>query len=576
MSTARWNPQAPTDQWSNPENWSPAEVPTETACFGQSTQSTIAFSASPAMVGSVVFELGAPTYSFDFVSADAIGALTISGEGVVNRSGRVQCFSVAATAQSYNAPKLAFTGAASAGGSDVHYYAGPESLEGGSGGGVIGFMEASNAGTANFVVRTGALAPPSSDSTVGGEVAFSGTASASQGRFTIYGSLGTDGDTFGNGVFHGHSTADRATFMNIGGTVNGGDGGNTQFYDHSTAATGFFDQQGGSVAGSNGGDVAFDGPATAGQGQFHNHPATATGAYGGVVSFNNNPAAAIAGGASADHGCYHNYGARVSTDGGGGHTEFTAKYGSPTGANATIHNYGSVNADRSSAGHTIFSVNTPNSYAPTAGNAVVWNHPAPSTGGAGGYTQFAIWSDGKGGAVGPVPSAGSAVFFNLGGMSQGCWGGSTSFSDTTTAESAELVAFGGSNGGSGGRIEFYDQSSGGQATVALFGNGTLSVGDHTGPVSVGRLGLSGGVIECKLGMTTTAVKVGVELLMPGGGPVFAFSAGAGFAKNTVYTVLSAPNLGSFVATQFSGNPVDGVQPRFRIVGTELQVNFASA
>ena len=60
--------------------------------------------------------------------------------------------------------------------------------------------------------------------------------------------------------------------------------------------------------------------------------------------------------ANADQGWFVNYGASGSGQGGGGHTEFTAKYGSPTAGNGTFLNCGSAIDDYSSAGHTIFSV----------------------------------------------------------------------------------------------------------------------------------------------------------------------------------------------------------------------------
>ena len=282
MTTSTWNTRPASGDWNTPDNWTPTGTPTDNATFADSSQTAITFSATgEARVGEIEFSELAPAYSFTFGPSDT-PALTITGQGVTNRSGKQQSFVVAATSSGYKDPQLKFTHSASAGGDDLFYCAGPES-EQGYGGGVICFCDSASAGSASFKAWTGAGTPPKHN-TVGGEISFCDNATAETARFTIYGSLGADGDTFGNVVFHDRATAARATFTNVGGTVSGGGGGNTQFYGESTAAQGAFHNGGGSHAKANGGDVAFDAIANGGHGHYYNYAARVAGAYGGAHS----------------------------------------------------------------------------------------------------------------------------------------------------------------------------------------------------------------------------------------------------------------------------------------------------
>jgi hypothetical protein len=578
MSKSTWNTQPASGEWNTAANWSPAGAPTDTAAFAASAQTGLTFSPTgEAAVEHIEFADNASAYTFTFGRC-ATPALTITGQGVTNRSGKQQSFVVAATSSGYKDPQLKFINSAIAGGDDMFYCAGPET-EQGYGGGVICFCDNATAGSASFKAWTGAGIPPKHGSTVGGEISFCDGTSADSARFMIYGSLGTDGDTFGNVVFHDSATAANASFTNVGGTVSGGDGGNTQFYGNSTAAAGIFNNWGGSHSKANGGDVAFDATASGAHGHYYNHAAKAAGAYGGVTSFNNNPPHTPTGGASAGHGAYFNYGAREGEQGGGGHLEFSAKYGSPTAANATIVNYGSTIESKSSAGHTIFSINLPTDYFPTAGNATIWNHPGGGEGAAAGFTEFSVYlsknSSDSNRAGANVPSAGDATFFNLGGYTSKAPGGYTVFSGTSSAGNATLIAYGGTHGGYGGKIAFYDESSGGTATVQLFDNGELDIGNHSGGLSVGALELTGGLIVTQLGSNATPLTVSGELTLKSSQATFSFwhKEGGGFAFNTPYTILSNAKLSGFTAEQFSGNSIEGVEPTFAIVGKELQVSF---
>jgi hypothetical protein len=573
MTSSTWNSQPASGEWNKDVNWSPAGLPADKALFENSTQTAISVSATgEARVGEIEFSDRASAYSFTFGPCPT-PALTITGGGVENRSGRQQSFIVAATSSGYKDPQLKFINSATAGGDDVYYCAGPES-EQGYGGGVICFLDNTTAGSASFKAWTGAGTPPKHN-TVGGEISFCDASSADNARFTIYGSLGDDGDTFGNVVFHNSATAAQAVFTNVGGTVSGGDGGNTQFYGNSTAAFGTFYNWGGSHQKANGGDVAFDATANGDHGHYYNYAAKVEGAYGGVTSFNNNPPDMVKGeGASAGKGAYFNYGAREGERGGGGHVEFSARYGSPTGANATIVNYGSRINHKSTAGHTIFSINRPTDYFPTAGKATIYNHPGLSEEGAAGYTQFSVYGSGSG--EGSVPTAGDGTLLNLGATISRAAGGFTQFSGNSSAGNATLIAYGGINGGHGGRILFYDQSSGGTARVQLFGNAELDISYHSKGVTIDTLDLNGGILVLTLGTNPTTLTVSGEMILNSTYTNFSFRERdqGGFALNTTYTILTSANLSGFRAEQFKGNSIGGVEPAFSIVDNNLQVIFA--
>ena len=572
MTTSSWNPQPSTGEWNSADNWNPAGVPKGTAAFAVTTQTMVSFSpVSDAAVDGIEFAESAPAYTFEF-GPSATPALTITGKGIDNRSGRLQSFIVAATSSGFRNPQLVFSNAATAGGDDVFYCAGPIT-EQDYGGGVIRFQDTATAGSASFKAWTGAAAPPEHN-TVGGEISFCDASSADTARFMIYGSLGADGDTFGNVVFHDTASAANATFTNVGGTVSGGDGGNTQFYGDSTAAHGVFYNEGATHPKANGGDVAFDGTAVGGNGRFHNYAAKAPGAYGGVTSFNNNPPRMEATqGASAGQGAYFNYGALEGEQGGGGHLTFSAKYASPSAANASIVNCGSSIENKSSAGHTIFSVNLPTEYFPTAGNATLWNHPAVREGAAAGYTEFSVY--GEGAADGNVPTAGSATIVNLGGNVSQAAGGYTVFSGTSSAGNASLIAHGGTGGGCGGRIAFYDDSSGGAAKIQLSGNGELDIGGHSKGVTIGALDANEGIISIRIGADATLLRVSDALTLNSSRLTFSFwkKDADDVAFSTAFTILSSAHLSDYGPDRFHGNSVDGVAPTFAIVGDELEVTF---
>jgi autotransporter-associated beta strand protein len=88
---------------------------------------------------------------------------------------------------------------------------------------------------------------------------------------------------------------------------------------------------------------------------------------------------------------------------------------------------------------------------------------------------FAAGIDGSLIAFVDSSNAGQATLINNGATVGGGGGGVTRFIGTSRAGAATLIANAGQSGGEGGVIEFRDRADGGQASVQVFGNGTLQI-----------------------------------------------------------------------------------------------------
>lgn len=603
MASANWTGAAGTGDWNTGENWSTGEMPgsEDTAYFGASSQAVITFS-SAAEVKRIEFNSDAPIYHFEF-GTDPMPALQIKGE-VVNHSGNPQHFSVKATGKSYTDPQLKFSHQASAGGDDMHYYAGPTNTGKvtGSGGGDITFFHEATAGSAVFVIKSG---EEYDGGQVGAEVAFTDKSTAGSATFEVYGGTGKGPKSnygFANAVFHEQSNAGRATFWNKGGTISGNDGGNTQFYSEANAADARFYNEGGTLKLSkdsndqwaNGGDTAFDGTSNGGSGQFYNYSAPYYGSEGGVTSFNNNRNSNKPGpgpGAFAGKGSYHNYGSTAPGEGGGGHTKFTAEYFSPNADHGSFYNYPGA-GDSYTAGFTQFSKNTKpkepgKDYFPTAGHATIVNYAALGSDGSPGYTVFKLlsYSDDEGASqpasgTGNCPTGGNARIINHGAAHKGAKGGYTEFMDGTDAGNAQLYAFYASNKGYGGTVKFSGDSIGSGCSVKLHGNdnqyenGVLDVSYHTGGIKIAALEChGGGTVSASVGDHTTQVEVSSALTLNGTCHFGFWKGTSSFATGTPYAILSAPGLDPSDLGKFTGY-LDGYKCSFSISAGVLSVTFS--
>ena len=267
----------------------------------------------------------------------------------------------------------------------------------------------------------------------GAETDFFNTSSAANGTFVNKGGTGV-GTEGGRTVFYDSSTARNANFTNKSGVGVGTSV--TSFYDSSTAANGIFTNEGGGTGGTfaEGGQTIFNEASTADNGIFTNNGATASGGIGGATVFDDSSSA--------------------------GNGSFTNNSGAASGIAAL------------GGGNTIFLRTS------TAANGTFINNSANTSDGEGGVTEFGILPDDS-------PSAGNGTFINNGAAISGAVGGKTVFYEASTAESATLIANGGTNGGGGGAIVFEENSTGGTARVEVFGNGILDLSGHYSHNSTG-------------------------------------------------------------------------------------------
>jgi autotransporter-associated beta strand protein len=299
--------------------------------------------------------------------------------------------------------------------------------------GQIVFTNSATAGTSIIFINDGSAA----DFVLGGETAFFDTSTAANGTFVNEGSTGPVSGG-GSTEFYDSSTAGNANFTNKDGI--GTSTSATVFHNTSTAANGFFTNDGAGTIGfvfAEGGQTIFYDTSTAANGTFTNNGATVSGGFGGATDFDD--------GSTAANGIF-------------------------------INNGGAASGVAAHGGGTTYFVSTS-----TAGNGTFTNNAATASGAESGVTEFGILPD-------DPPSAGNGTFINNGATISDAIGGKTVFYEASTAESATLIANGGTNGGEGGAIFFEENSTGGTARVEVFANGILDVSGHNSPgVTIGSI-----------------------------------------------------------------------------------------
>ena len=172
-----------------------------------------------------------------------------------------------------------------------------------------------------------------------------------------------------------------------------------------------------------------------------------------------------------------------------------------------------------------------------------------------------------------APTAGSGTFMNLGATVEGANGGQTSFTATCSADAVTLVATGGTKGGAGGQIAFYDKADGGTCTIQLDGTGTLNISDsHQESLTINELICSGGVITTSLGEYTIRLQTH-SLQMQASPLMFNFVAGDGFEPERPFAIFATKNLPDYSTDHLKGNSLHDLSPEFRIEGDMLLVRF---
>jgi hypothetical protein len=102
---------------------------------------------------------------------------------------------------------------------------------------------------------------------------------------------------------------------------------------------------------------------------------------------------------------------------------------------------------------------------------------------------------------------------------------------------------------------------------------------HDGTLTIGALGGEGGVLKQSLGTKTTNLVVTQPLPDTAQSLTLDFDcdSGNGFDPNARYTVLSAPNLGSFDPARFRATAnTTGYLPVLELVDNMLSVRFETA
>lgn len=449
--SATWKLNPSSGTWSNASNWTPATVPnsaSDIASFGQTTVSSISVSLTDE-VNRLNFLSGASQYTINILAGTF--EFTVSGVGISNASGITQNFVIAGGSATY---------------------------------GTISFANSATAGSLTNFTCNGGLASGG----IGGNIYFSGNATAGTANFVVNGSA-VSGGSGGIIAFFDSSSAGGATFATNGSLANGASGGVIQFAGNPVIpATANFTNRGGEVSGGYPGEVVFY-DANAGSGHFTNvGPVSEISAYSGMTQFYLT--------ASAGHATIDNLGGSIS-GGFGGETDFfnTATAGEST---ITLNNGSVFNGqgaivqffNESSGGDSNFIVKGSDVTAgfggtvyfrenSTAGNATFTMKGASVSIGSGGSTFF--YGGGK-------PSAGNAVFINEGGLVSGAPGGQTDFLDPSTASHSTLIAQAGQvSGAEGGAIYFYT-GDGDAARIEVFGNGFLDISIHELPgMTVGSI-----------------------------------------------------------------------------------------
>ncbi|MFD0892929.1 autotransporter-associated beta strand repeat-containing protein [Luteolibacter ambystomatis] len=522
--SAQWLAAPTTGYWNTAANWSPATVPsslTDTAIFGASGLTSISFSADVPL-GSLVFNNNAPAYA---LTIGPSRTLAFGGAGLVNYGATIQNFVV--TASGANAGRIAFTGSSTAAANTRFTQNGITQAAGAYGTTI--FSDTSSAGSASFLNKA-----TSFQNGYGGYTLFYNSASAGSASITNEGGAGYGGVEFSNS-----STAANAAFLNQAATIGNGNGGTVDFFDTSTAGNATFDNAASTVATARSGYTKFSHTTTAGTAKFYNRASASAVGGGGVTMVRDN--------CSADHATFENEGGAAggrtllyhSTKGGSalfrnkgtavtnGQEGTTILYNSANAENAVFENEGGSFRSGSAYFYATSKAGTAtvhNRGMATAGyggvcnflgsssadQAVFDNEGAAADGGTGGYTNFTDHATAgsatftsrastKANATGGrtvfygSSTAANATLTGLGATTSNVnWGAGTDFAAQSTAGNATVIANGGTNGGTGAFIRFFENSSGGTATMKVYGNASLEIGVHASPgVTIGSLEGSG-------------------------------------------------------------------------------------
>jgi outer membrane autotransporter protein len=457
---ATWDTNPGSSDWNTNTNWTPQIVPTGRASFGSSNTTSITFINAAVLVGTIQFNAGSPTYSFNIN-----GTLALTGTGIINNSSNAPTFSAASGGLEFvnsttagNAALIAtdagfmdFFNTSTAGNAVITNSSNFAST------GTV-FSDTSTAGNATITNNPGGVTRFQGTSTAGhatitnnaGNISFLITSTAGNATITNTG--------LGNTIFQNSSTAGNAMIVNKLGF--------TRFQDTSTAGDAI-------ITNNNGGFTRFLNSSTASN-------ATITNNNGGETVFLNTSTAGNA---------------TITTNAG-----FTVFFDTSTAGNATITTNGGfiVFLDTSTASNATITTNGGAAQfggTSTAGNATIMTNNGgiteffqTSTGGnarfitnAGGIFDMSGLTT-AGMTAGSIEGAGT---YNLGSKSLSAGGNNLS------TEVSGIIADGGNGGGTGGSLVKV-----GTGTLILSGANTYTGGTTiaAGTLQLGNGGASGSIV----------------------------------------------------------------------------------
>lgn len=503
--TASWNFNPGSGDWNTASNWSTVTTfpngSGDTANFSATVSGLITISADTEVNG---MHFGPTSSSYTFTVAPTGITLNLTGAGI--DAGNAQAF-VTATDQGYGYGfgTIAFSSNAVAGSFATFtnqgstYYNPSSNQYSLDGGGITQFFDYADAGSATFINQGGT----GNSYAAGGSTRFHDSSTANSA--TITNQAAQDVGAYGGvTVFDGGANAGTAQVTNESGTASGKLGGYTVFNDSANAFNGTFTSNGSDFSGAMGVTV-FNAASAAGSATFTINGATAGGGSGGYVIFND--------ASSAESGNFTVNGGTANTAE-GGNLEF---YAGTTAANASFTTNGGAVAG--AGGGRVYFTDYVAGYGSqgvgaTAGTATFTTNGGEANGAGGGYISFenaasadqatfitngATAGGAEGGSVRFYfgATAGSASITVNGGTTSDengpAGGGVVSFNQTSDAGTSTLIANGGTAGGTGGDIRFYDDSTGSNAVVKIYDNGSLTVSPHGGSISIGSIEGSGNV-----------------------------------------------------------------------------------